>query len=127
MPWELFENFSNSLLPKKLTGPPLSAKKFDQHLPWKTLDFLISEDVQTLNLYLSLQNSEEKTAGMGWNWMDMHSKMTFRVCTSSEIKKSRVFQGSWKPRMKITFTTNCLKQHLIVNVITVKQQRAPSV
>ena len=29
--------------------------------------------------------------------------------------------------MKITFTTNCLKQHLIVNVITVKQQCAPSV
>ena len=37
------------------------------------------------------------------------------------------FPGLLKPRMKITFTTNCLKQDLIVNVITVKQQCAPSV
>ena len=62
-------------------------------------------------------------------------KLEFRVRTSSEIKKSRVFQGCFSilsrtfpgPRMKIiTFTTSCLKQHLIVNVITVKQQCAPS-
>ena len=60
-----------------------------------------------------------------------------RVRTASEIKKSRVFQGCstvlsrafpglLKPRIKITFTTNCLNQHLRVNVITAKQQYAPS-
>ena len=35
--------------------------------------------------------------------------------------------SSVKPGMKITFTMNCLKQHLIVNVVAVKPQCAPSV
>ena len=33
---------------------------------------------------------------------------------------SMAFPGLLKTRMKITFTMNCLQQHLIVNVITVK-------
>ena len=63
-----------------------------------------------------------------------------RVRKSSEIKKIRGFPGMFyrffsrafprflKPRMKITFTTYCSKKDLIVNnIITVKQQCAPSV
>ena len=64
--------------------------------------------------------------------------MINRVRTSSEITKSRVFHGCFsvfsrafpgrflKPGIKIIkFTMNCLKQHLRLNVITVKQQCAP--
>ena len=40
---------------------------------------------------------------------------------------SRAFPLLLKPRMKVTFITNCLKQHLMVNVITVKQQCAACV
>ena len=81
--------------------------------------------------------------GGGGVKVGFYDTCTYRVRTSSEIKKSRVFQavllffskafpGLLKPKMKIiTFTTNCLKQHyniiLIVNVITIKQQCAPSV
>ena len=72
------------------------------------------------------------------HFTEIFRNIVFRVCTSLEIQKSRVFQGCFtifsralpgflKPRMKITFTTNHLKQHLIVNVVTVKQQCAPSV
>ena len=39
-----------------------------------------------------------------------------------------LFPGLLKPGMKIImFTMNCSKQHLIVNIITVKQQCAPGV
>ena len=66
---------------------------------------------------------------MGFYGIELH-----RVRTSPEIQKSRVFQGCFcrflpgllKPGIKIMFTMNCLKQHLMVNVITIKPQCAPS-
>ena len=94
-----------------------------------TIKWLHSSDITIIYSYGNHQDRITVPPIVSW--------LTFPIETqgSSETQNSRAvlpffsmaFPGLLKPGMKITFTTNCLQQHLIVNVITVKQQYAPSV